>query len=72
VELLSSDEGPGISDVALALREGYSTGGGMGCGLPGVQRLMDEFSIQSQPGVGTQVRACKWATVRHGRPEAAR
>jgi serine/threonine-protein kinase RsbT len=61
VELMSIDHGPGIADVALALREGYSTGGGMGCGLPGVQRLMDDFHIQSSPGVGTRVRARKWA-----------
>lgn len=61
VELQSDDEGPGIVDLALAQQEGYSTGGGLGCGLPGVQRLMDEFEIRSTPGVGTWVRACKWA-----------
>lgn len=61
VELLSADKGPGIADLALAQQEGYSTGGGLGCGLPGVQRLMDEFEIRSTPGVGTWVRACKWA-----------
>lgn len=61
VELLSGDDGPGIADLALAQQEGYSTGGGLGCGLPGVQRLMDEFEIRSTPGVGTWVRACKWA-----------
>lgn len=60
VELLSGDQGPGIADLALAQQEGYSTGGGLGCGLPGVRRLMDEFEIRSLPGVGTWVRACKW------------
>ena len=44
------DQGPGIPDIDLALRDGYSTGGGLGAGLPGVQRLMDEFQITSQPG----------------------
>lgn len=62
VELVATDDGPGIADLALALSEGYSTGGGMGCGLPGVQRLMDDFDIQSSPGAGTRVRARKWAT----------
>lgn len=61
VELLARDEGPGIADLDAALREGFSTGGGLGCGLPGVRRLMDEFHIQSRPGEGTQVRCIKWA-----------
>lgn len=61
VELRSDDEGPGIADLQAAMREGYSTAGGMGCGLPGVQRLMDEFQLSSQPGVGTQVCCRKWA-----------
>jgi serine/threonine-protein kinase RsbT len=60
VELIADDDGPGIADVALALTEGYSTGGGMGCGLPGVKRLMDEFSIAARPTGGTRVQACKW------------
>lgn len=60
LELLASDAGPGIADIALALREGYSSAGGLGCGLPGVQRLMDELTIDSAPGAGTRVRACKW------------
>jgi serine/threonine-protein kinase RsbT len=64
VELLSGDDGPGIADLVLAQQEGYSSGGGMGCGLPGVQRLMDEFEIRSTPGVGTWVRACKWTMSR--------
>lgn len=60
VELWSLDQGPGIPDLALAMREGYSTAGGMGCGLPGSQRLMDEFEIASAAGQGTRVRTLKW------------
>ncbi|MCK7575002.1 MAG: anti-sigma regulatory factor [Chromatiales bacterium] len=60
LELLAEDEGPGISDPQLALTEGYSTGKGLGCGLPGVKRLMDEFSLEPRPGGGTRVRAVKW------------
>lgn len=60
IELSAHDDGPGIADIEQALTEGYSTGGGLGCGLPGVQRLMDDFHIASQPGVGTQVVARKW------------
>lgn len=64
VELCAEDDGPGIADTALALTEGYSTGGGMGCGLPGVQRLMDEFELDSTMGRGTRVVARKWLTLR--------
>jgi len=60
VLLQAGDAGPGISDLKLALQEGWSSAGGMGCGLPGVQRLMDEFEIRSAPGLGTRVRALKW------------
>jgi serine/threonine-protein kinase RsbT len=56
----SRDAGPGISDVGQALRDGYSTSGGLGLGLPGVKRLMDEFHIESSPGRGTTVTARKW------------
>jgi serine/threonine-protein kinase RsbT len=54
------DQGPGIPDIALAMRDGYSTARTLGAGLPGVRRLMDEFTIESQVGVGTSVRAIKW------------
>lgn len=64
VELWSMDDGPGIADVKLAMQEGYSTAGGLGCGLPGAQRLMDEFELQSVPGQGTQVRTLKWLGAR--------
>lgn len=61
LELLAIDDGPGIPDLDLALREGWSSTGSLGCGLSGVQRLMDSFEIDSAPGRGTRVRACKWA-----------
>nr|WP_315392751.1 ATP-binding protein [uncultured Duganella sp.] len=60
LEMVATDSGPGIADIALARREGYSTAGGLGCGLSGVQRLMDEMDIRSAVGVGTVVKARKW------------
>jgi serine/threonine-protein kinase RsbT len=60
LEVLCEDSGPGIEDVELAMQNGYSTRGGLGGGLPGVRRLMDEFEIQSQVGVGTRIVARKW------------
>lgn len=60
IEVLASDEGPGIENIELALRDGYSTSQGLGAGLPGVRRLMDEFEIKSTIGVGTQVLVRKW------------
>lgn len=60
LELTAEDDGPGIADVGLALTEGYSTAGGLGCGLPGVARLMDSITIDSQLGSGTRVTARKW------------
>jgi serine/threonine-protein kinase RsbT len=58
--IVASDEGPGIPDVRQALRDGFSTSGSLGLGLPGVRRLMDEFGITSQPGRGTTVAVKKW------------
>lgn len=72
VELCASDDGPGIADLALAMQEGWSSGGGMGCGLPGVQRLMDDFCVQSAPGQGTVVRAHKWRVSSGAAARAAR
>lgn len=60
LEMIATDCGPGIVDISLALQDGYSTAGGLGCGLPGAQRLMDELHIDSRVGEGTVVRACKW------------
>lgn len=62
IVVVSSDEGPGISDVAQALQDGYSTGGGLGLGLPGARRLMDEFEVVSRPGQGTTITMKKWKT----------
>ena len=58
--IVASDSGPGIADVNLALRDGYSSSGGLGLGLPGVRRLMDEFDIASGAGSGTTVTITKW------------
>jgi len=54
------DNGPGIADVQLALRDGYSTGGGLGLGLSGAKRLSEEFLIDSAPGEGTKVTIARW------------
>ena len=66
------DSGPGIPDISLAMRDGYSTAQTLGAGLPGVQRLMDEFAIESTVGIGTTVRATKWLVKRHGRAAQGR
>jgi serine/threonine-protein kinase RsbT len=58
--IVASDEGTGISDIPRALRDGFSTSGSLGIGLPGVRRLMDEFELTSQPDVGTVVTVTKW------------
>jgi serine/threonine-protein kinase RsbT len=55
-----SDKGPGIADIALAMKEGYTSGGGLGLGLPGAKRLSDEFHIESTPGSGTRVVMVRW------------
>jgi serine/threonine-protein kinase RsbT len=54
------DEGPGIADMELALSDGYSTGSGLGLGLSGSRRLMNEFEIESEPGRGTRVSVTRW------------
>jgi serine/threonine-protein kinase RsbT len=60
VLIIASDSGPGIRDIPQALRDGFSTSGSLGLGLPGVRRLMDEFEITSKPGRGTIVTVKKW------------
>ncbi len=60
IRVIAADEGPGIPDTRQALRDGFSTSGSLGLGLPGVRRLMDEFEIVSQPGRGTTVTVKKW------------
>jgi serine/threonine-protein kinase RsbT len=60
LRLVFEDRGPGIPDVELALKEGYTTGGGLGLGLGGAKRLVNEFQIDSTPGQGTRVVAVRW------------
>jgi serine/threonine-protein kinase RsbT len=60
IEVVASDSGPGIENVELALQDGYTTGNGLGLGLPGTRRLVDEFDLRTEPGVGTTVRLVKW------------
>ena len=60
VRLIFSDTGPGIPDITLAMKEGYTTGKGMGLGLSGAKRLSDEFAIESHPGEGTRVTITRW------------
>ena len=60
LRLRFSDQGPGIPDVALALKDGYTSGAGMGLGLGGSKRLMNEFEIDTKPGVGTVITATRW------------
>jgi serine/threonine-protein kinase RsbT len=60
IEIIASDTGPGIEDIDLVMRDGYTTSNGLGLGLPGTKRLMDEFELKSEPGTGTTVRVGKW------------
>ena len=60
IEVVASDDGPGIVDLERALQDGYTTGGGLGLGLPGARRLVDEFDIQSAPSSGTTVTLVMW------------
>jgi serine/threonine-protein kinase RsbT len=61
VKLHFADEGPGIADLDLALTDGWTTGGGLGLGLSGARRLVDEFELNSKPGAGTSVTVVKWS-----------
>ncbi|MHB8501735.1 MAG: anti-sigma regulatory factor [Candidatus Acidiferrales bacterium] len=60
ISIIASDSGPGIRDIRQAMRDGFSTSGSLGLGLPGVRRLMDDFEIASEPGRGTIVTVKKW------------
>jgi len=60
IEIEAVDQGPGIADLEAAMRDHFSSGGTLGLGLPGVRRMMDEFSLESTPGEGTRVTAVKW------------
>ena len=58
--IVASDQGPGIADVALAMTDGFSTGKGLGLGLPGTKRLMDDFDLVSEVGTGTVITTTRW------------
>ncbi len=60
IRVVAVDHGPGIPNIARAMQDGYSTSRGLGLGLPGSKRLMDEFEIESEVGSGTTVRMVKW------------
>ena len=61
IRVVARDQGPGIADLERAMQDGYTTGGGLGLGLPGARRLVDDFSIDSAPGRGTTVTLVKWS-----------
>ena len=60
ITIVATDTGPGIKDLSLVMEDGYTTSGGLGAGLPGVRRLMDEFDIESETGKGTKIVTTKW------------
>lgn len=60
LQIIASDEGPGIADLEAALTDGFSTGKSLGLGLPGTRRMVDEFHIASEPGKGVKVAIIKW------------
>jgi serine/threonine-protein kinase RsbT len=60
VMIVAQDDGPGIDDIEQALEDGFTTGAGLGLGLPGARRIMDDFAITSKPGQGTTVVMHKW------------
>jgi serine/threonine-protein kinase RsbT len=63
ITVIARDKGPGIADIRQTLQDGYSTSRSLGLGLPGVRRLMDEFEMESQIGLGTVVTIKKWTRV---------
>ena len=64
IRVVARDDGPGIADIERALQDGYTSGGGLGIGLPGARRLVDEFQIESAPSEGTTVTLVKWSRSR--------
>ena len=60
IEVEATDDGPGIANVELAMQDGYTTGNGLGLGLPGTRRLVDDFELETTPGAGTRIRMVKW------------
>jgi serine/threonine-protein kinase RsbT len=61
IRVIARDQGPGIENLDLALRDGYTSGSGLGIGLPGARRLVDDFDIETAPGQGTKVTLVMWA-----------
>jgi serine/threonine-protein kinase RsbT len=61
IRIVFADEGPGIPDLELALTDGYTTGGGLGLGLSGARRLVDDFDIRTAAGEGTRITVTKWS-----------
>ncbi|MGE6994724.1 anti-sigma regulatory factor [Pseudomonas sp. NPDC047961] len=61
IRLTFRDEGPGIADIKLALTDGWTSGGGLGLGLTGAKRLVDNFELDSTPGLGTRISITKWS-----------
>nr|MDH3155547.1 anti-sigma regulatory factor [Bacillus licheniformis]MDH3162606.1 anti-sigma regulatory factor [Bacillus licheniformis] len=61
LKIVAEDEGPGIADIKKVMEDGFSTSGGLGAGLPGVKRLMDQFELHSDAENGTDIQAVKWA-----------
>ena len=60
IQVIAKDHGPGIADLSLVMQDGYTTSHGLGIGLPGAKRLMDEFDIVSEVGIGTTITMKKW------------
>lgn len=60
VQLIFIDQGPGIVNLELAMSDGWTSGGGLGMGLPGARRLVNEFDIQTAPGAGTRITVVRW------------
>ncbi len=60
IEIIAQDNGPGIADVDKAMEDGFSTSNGLGAGLPGVRRLMDDFELKTEVDKGTTIRIVKW------------
>lgn len=63
IVIIAKDKGPGIKNIRKVLEDGYTTSGGLGAGLPGVKRIMDDFTIHSDIGVGTLIEAKKWLNI---------
>ncbi|UZJ79765.1 anti-sigma regulatory factor [Fictibacillus sp. KU28468] len=62
IRVSAIDQGPGIQDIKMALQAGYTSSGGLGAGLPGVQKLMDIINVQSTLNLGTEITAIKWCS----------